>query len=180
MLTEPVNVAAAAGLAVGLTPPLKALFVSGAPLGWAMNSCKTVGTACFPLMTLLLGCNLAQGTSSDRVDMPSVGVVTIVRLVVFPFVCLGVSRFCMAKGWLPDDPMIQFVILLEGCVPTAMTMGMAAPGPNTQKAVSAMLFWQVCKERPFGDFHPFRCFCASVRPQLRVLRVLRVDAPYFI
>jgi len=97
MLTEPVNVAAAAGLAVGLTPPLKALFVSGAPLGWAMNSCKTVGTACFPLMTLLLGCNLAQGTSSDRVDMPSVGVVTIVRLVVFPFVCLGVSRFCMVS-----------------------------------------------------------------------------------
>lgn len=142
MMTEPVNLAAAAGLAVGLTPPLNALFANGAPLGWLMSACDSIGKACFPLMTLLLGCNLAQGVSSDRVDLPSIGVVAAARLIVFPLLGMALSRLCLARGWLPDDPMIQFIILLETCVPTAMQMSSCAKGPQTRNAVSAMLLFQ--------------------------------------
>jgi len=138
---EPVNIAAAVGLAIGVTPA-KAYFKAGAPLAFLMEGAKQLGQACFPLMTLILGMNLAGGANSARVDKGSIVVITLLRLVVMPAICLGLQRLAAAQGLLPPDPMMQFVMLLQGAVPPAMQLGMVAKGTETIKAVGTFLFWQ--------------------------------------
>ena len=138
---EPVNIAAALGLVIGVTP-VKGFFKTGAPLAFLMEGAKQLGQACFPLMTLILGMNLAGGANSARVDSLSLVVVTLVRLVVMPALCFGLHRLAAGQGLLPPDPMIQFVMLLEGAVPSAMQLAMVAKGTETIKAVGTFLFWQ--------------------------------------
>ena len=45
---------------------------------------------------------------------------TLVRLVAMPLVYLGVHRVLRAQGLIPDDPMINFILLLQPAMPTAM------------------------------------------------------------
>ena len=138
---NPVNISAALGVIIGITP-IKALFQAGAPLSFLMAGTKQLGQACFPLMTMILGMNLAAGANSKKVDNRSIVVITVLRLLAMPAICLGVHRFAAGRGWLPADPMIQFVMLLMSAVPSAMSLAMVAKGDETVKAVGTFLFWQ--------------------------------------
>merc|ERR1739848_98719 len=107
-----------------------------------MDGMKQIGAACFPLMTLILGCNLSAGATSTRVDTPSILMVTLVRLVVTPLLYLGVHRTLRTQGLLPNDPMIHFILLLQPAMPTGMQVAMVAKGAETMKGLGTLLFWQ--------------------------------------
>lgn len=162
----------------------------GAVLGFAAGAAQYLGQACFPLMMVLLGANLARSarsTSSDTAAASSKGspssavaaaaataagggagdaadstgpavaakvpvlgvvdtfVVAAGRLVVVPTVNMWAVLAAQRWGLLPtarDDPMVTFVLLLEGCVYVPTMLGLARlPGTarrlHTPRSVAA-------------------------------------------
>jgi hypothetical protein len=145
-LSAPV-VAVLCGLLVGMTPPLKSLVVGeSAPLHLVHRAMLLVGDSVVPVSTLLSGASLVTpvaptaaqcrprsrasrlGAALCRADYAGV---VFVRLVWMPSVhlllFLAARRYLGLFGRGPDggvagaaaDPLIGFVVLLEGCMPTA-------------------------------------------------------------
>ena len=46
-----------------------------------------------------------------------------VRYVILPVIGIGVVKAASSFGWLPSDPLFQFVLLLQFCLPPAMNIG---------------------------------------------------------
>jgi predicted permease len=140
---EPVNISAAIGLAIGLSP-LRPIFATGGVLSFVIDGLRQAGSACFPLMTLVLGCNLAFGASSDKISVRTGLTVTLTKLVGMPYIGLLVHRALNARGLLPMDPMIQFILLMQPAMPAAMQVAMccSSAGKETVKGLGTLLFWQ--------------------------------------
>lgn len=49
--------------------------------------------------------------------------VLFVRYLILPVVGIGVVKAVSSFGWLPSDPLFQFVLMLQFCLPPAMNIG---------------------------------------------------------
>jgi predicted permease len=121
---SPPIISALIGLALGLLPPLHALFVAnGAPLRVFIDAAGVVGDGVIPCALIVLGANLAD-TPAKTAELPLRSYVGVAcgRLFIMPlFGCLYVlalSRF----GLLPADPMFALVLLIESAVPAATNL----------------------------------------------------------
>jgi len=143
MVTEPVNVAALVGFVIALTPVRDLFYGSGLPpLSFLMVALRQMGDACSPLMTMLLGASFAKGGSSNIVDVPTTSALAVTRLCLLPLCGLLFHRRFAGSGLLPQDRMMQFILLMETCMPSAMALAMVCESPGTVRACSALLFPQ--------------------------------------
>lgn len=88
---KPAVVATILGVAVGLTPRLKALLVPAptAPLYWLLEGVSTVGDAAVPLNLMLLGASLSKGPSWAQISLrANVGIV-LAKMVLMPLLAAG-------------------------------------------------------------------------------------------
>lgn len=122
-LSPPV-LSAAAGLALGVIPPLRALFVAqGAPLRVVLDAADVVGTGVIPCALIVLGANLAR-PPGDGGELPLGACLGVVcgRLLLMPVLGSLYVLLLNHFGALPEDPMFRLVLLIESAVPAATNL----------------------------------------------------------
>ncbi|KAL9662544.1 hypothetical protein QQ045_027377 [Rhodiola kirilowii] len=114
-----------AGLVIGATSWLKNLLVGNeAPLRVIQSSIELLGEGTIPCITLILGGNLMQaGLRSSKLKVPVIIGVIIIRYVILPVIGIGVVRAANSFGFLPSDPLYQYILLVQFTLPPAMTVG---------------------------------------------------------
>lgn len=123
-LMAPPTVAAVLGLIFGATSFLKHLIIGqGAPLHVIQDSIKLLGDATIPSITLILGGNLTEGLRTSRVKMSVIIGVICVKYLLLPVIGIGVVKLAGIFGFLPADPLYQFVLMLQFTLPPAMSIG---------------------------------------------------------
>ena len=136
-------VASAAGLFIGLNPWLQAVFYGkDSPLSCTMQAAKYMGQACFPLMTITLGANLASSSAKDERSLQQQDpkgnplgalssremiIVSAGRLVAVPIANMAVVVMARNAGLVPpSDVVLLFVVLMQGCMPGGMMLAICA------------------------------------------------------
>jgi predicted permease len=121
---SPPIVGALLGLALGVIPPLRALFVAdGAALRVLMDAAEVVGDGVIPCALIVLGANLADTPAgSAALPLRTYLGVACGRLLIMP--ALGCLYVFLLRhfGVLPRDPMLVLVLLLEAAVPSATNL----------------------------------------------------------
>ncbi|BBN02914.1 auxin efflux carrier family protein [Marchantia polymorpha subsp. ruderalis] len=136
----PPTAAALAGLTVGLIPPLKALMLG--PLRAITDSADIIGQAMIPVMNLVLGASLVQGASTSELPMKTIMGIIIVRLCALPVIGMMMIKIAHDFGFLPEDPLFRFVLMVQYTMPTAMNVGTVAQLHGVgEKEVALILFW---------------------------------------
>ena len=121
--------ASALGLVIGLAPAINQLFYGEhAPFTFIMEAVRYIGQACFPLMTITLGVNLAsEARSPSDVTATELGLVSTGRLIIVPLLNTAAIFIAKHANLVPTgDAMLTFVLLLEGCLPSATMLAMCA------------------------------------------------------
>ncbi|CAL1383585.1 unnamed protein product [Linum trigynum] len=113
------------GFAIGLTTPIKNLLVGDqAPLRVIQDSGVLLGQAAIPTLTLLVGANLLRGLKGSSVKTTVIIGIVLARYVALPLVGIVVVKGALRLGFIPaDDPLYQFILLLQFTVPPAMNIG---------------------------------------------------------
>ncbi|CAL1355253.1 unnamed protein product [Linum trigynum] len=113
------------GFAIGLTPPIKNVLVGDeAPLRVIQDSAVLLGQAAIPTLTLLVGANLLRGLKGSSVKKTVIIGVVLARYVALPLVGIVVVKGALRLGFIPaNDPLYQFILLLQFTVPPAMNIG---------------------------------------------------------
>lgn len=136
-LRAPTSIALLASIAICMSPPLKALFVTGSfskhipnapdeqpPLSFIIDLVSYVGNASVPLGLLLLGATLArlQVKKMPPGFWKTALLITFTRLVVLPIFGVGVTTGFNNGGWYGDDKLVRFVSVLEFGLPNATSL----------------------------------------------------------
>ncbi|CAM9880173.1 unnamed protein product [Chrysoparadoxa australica] len=121
------------GALVGVTPALRSMLVgAGAPLSPIFESLRSLGTAYLPAAILVLSGSLAGpkpegGTSAARQEQEKVAsgfarkimAVMLARFAIMPVGAYFMLRTGSSMGLIPYDKLLWFVLLMEGCMPSA-------------------------------------------------------------
>lgn len=136
-LRAPTSIALLTSIAICMSPPLKALFVTGSfskhipnapdeqpPLSFIIDLVSYVGNASVPLGLLLLGATLArlQVKKMPPGFWKTALLITFTRLVVLPIFGVGVTTGFNNGGWYGDDKLVRFVSVLEFGLPNATSL----------------------------------------------------------
>uniref|UniRef100_A0ACD5XTM4 Uncharacterized protein n=1 Tax=Avena sativa TaxID=4498 RepID=A0ACD5XTM4_AVESA len=142
-LTAPPTVGAVLGFIVGVVPWLKFTFVGdGAPLRVVQDSVKLLGDGAVPCITLILGGNLTKGVGKTTVSRWVIMAIICVRYVILPVVGVVVVKSARELGFLPPDPLYQYVLMLQFALPPAMSIGtMAQLYDVAQEECSVVFLW---------------------------------------
>ncbi|THV47428.1 hypothetical protein BGAL_0311g00150 [Botrytis galanthina] len=120
------------GAVLGLTPPLHRIFFASPSSGgifkaWLTTSLKNIGELFAALQLVVVGAKLSsslirmkKGESSGKV--PSLVVLTIcfIRFILWPIISIGVIYLIASHtGWLDNDPILWFVLMLMPTGPPA-------------------------------------------------------------
>ncbi|KAH8960689.1 hypothetical protein BDL97_05G009500 [Sphagnum fallax] len=132
-----------AALVIGACAPLKALcFGPQAPLRFLTDCAKILGDAMIPCMILILGGNLAMGAGDSDMQMPTIIGIVMTRFVALPIVGIVIINIIQKMGVLPIDPLFKLVLILQFCMPTAISLGTIAQLHNyCEKEMAVVLFW---------------------------------------
>ncbi|KAL1820302.1 hypothetical protein ACET3Z_015171 [Daucus carota] len=123
-MMAPPTIGTILGFLFGTIPWLKYLVIGDeAPLRVIQDTVRVLGTATIPCITLILGGNLAQGLRDANIRPMIIVAILCVRYVILPVIGIGVVKAASSFGWLPSDPLFQFVLLLQFCLPPAMNIG---------------------------------------------------------
>jgi len=136
-----------AGIVVSLVPHAKEYLIESPPVIVASIShiCEIFGGAVFPLSMILLGANLAttmQSTKEDESNDEStepksriarllkkvikhndpwvVLTAVVARLIVMPLIGIGLTLLFVYLGFLPKNPVLMLVLMIEASTPTAI------------------------------------------------------------
>lgn len=142
-LLAPSTIGALIGFFVGVIPKLKSLLIgSTAPLRVIEDSVALLGNGTIPCVTLILGGNLTKGFRKTTVKMSVVLGVILARYVLLPVIGIGVVKAVSALGFLPQDPLFQYVLLIQFALPPAMSIGtMAQLFDVGQEECSVVFLW---------------------------------------
>lgn len=104
-----------------------------------MNKCSD-GT--IPSTTLILGANLTQGLRSSRVKPMIILALIIARYVALPAIGIVIVKAARGLGFLPLDPMYQFLLMVQYTLPPAMSIGIMTQLFGVgQEECSVIMFW---------------------------------------
>uniref|UniRef100_A0A1D1ZJ72 Putative transporter C5D6.04 n=1 Tax=Anthurium amnicola TaxID=1678845 RepID=A0A1D1ZJ72_9ARAE len=142
-LISPPTVAAALGFIFGATPWLKSLIIgASAPLRVVQDSLQMLGDGTIPCITLIMGGNLTQGIRKSNLRLPVVLAVLCLRFVILPASGMAVVKAAGKLGFLPQDPLYHYVLLLQYALPPAMNIGtMAELFDVAQEECSVLFLW---------------------------------------
>lgn len=123
-LLAPPTVAAIVGLIVGLIPWLKSLFIGvTAPLRVIQDTATTLGNGVLPCIILILGGNLTQGLHIPTLKPSVIIAIVFVRCIMLPIAGFAVVKAAGELGFLPQDPLYHYVLMLQFALPPATSIG---------------------------------------------------------
>ncbi len=111
-------------------------------LGWQgafsetfLKPMRVLGDSAMGISMLLIGGNLGM-TNFAGFKIPSIGGVVLVKLVALPLLALAVLPF------LHLDPIMSFVVMLQACMPTAVTLSIIGRhyGTKNQEFINQSIF----------------------------------------
>jgi len=105
-------------LVLGANMPLE-------PPSWSKTA-PSQPTATSATATALEAKEGEEGATSEKLKSEVVGLTVLARLVALPIVGIILHRVCHYLGLLPEDPLINFVMLLQFTAPTAANLGTVA------------------------------------------------------
>ncbi|KAI4327861.1 hypothetical protein L6164_020273 [Bauhinia variegata] len=142
-LMAPPTIATFMGFIFGGIAWLKNLIVGqNAPLRVIQDCIKLLGEGTIPCITLLLGGNLTQGLRSSSVKKSEIVSTIVARFIVLPFIGLLVVKAAKELGFLPVDPLFQYVLVMQYAMPPAMNIStMAQLFDVGQEECSVILLW---------------------------------------
>uniref|UniRef100_A0A0A9FNS0 Auxin Efflux Carrier family protein n=1 Tax=Arundo donax TaxID=35708 RepID=A0A0A9FNS0_ARUDO len=137
-LTAPPTIGAVIGSVIRAMPWLKSVFVGGnAPLPAVHNSLKLLGDGTIPCVTLILGGNLTKGVRKTAVPP-----VVVAAYVILPVTGVVVVKAVREMGFLPPDPLYQYVLMIQFALPPAVSIGtMAELYDVGQQECSVIFMW---------------------------------------
>ncbi|KAL2644031.1 hypothetical protein R1flu_011618 [Riccia fluitans] len=109
------------GLIVGLVPSFKWLFLG--PLRAFTDSAEIIGQAMIPCMNLVLGASLVQGSQTCEMPLTTIIGIILVRFLALPVLGMMTIKIAHDFGFLPEDPLFRFVLMLQFTMPTAINVG---------------------------------------------------------
>ncbi|KAL9171786.1 hypothetical protein ABFS82_03G003200 [Erythranthe guttata] len=124
-LFSPSTTAAIAGFVVGLVPLIRKLIIGDeAPLRVLQDTALLLGDGAIPAVTLVMGGNLLKGLKGGSEIRKSIifGIV-FVRYVAMPLIGIVIVQGAIRFGIVHDNPLYQFVLLLQFALPPAMNIG---------------------------------------------------------
>ncbi|XP_052166720.1 protein PIN-LIKES 7-like [Oryza glaberrima] len=142
-LMAPPTVSAILGFVVGLVPWLKSLVIgNGAPLRVIQESLQLMGNGTIPCITLILGGNLTQGLRKSVLKRTVIITIVCIRYVIQPLIGMAVVHAAYGVGFLPQDPLYRYVLMMQFALPPAMNIGtMAQLFDVGQEECSVIFLW---------------------------------------
>ncbi|GER39288.1 auxin efflux carrier family protein [Striga asiatica] len=123
-LFAPSTTGAIVGFAVGLVPQIRQLLIGdAAPLRVLQDTALFLGDAAVPSITLIVGGNLLKGLKGTTIQKSIIFGILGVRYVVMPLLGIVIVKGAVRFGFVHDDPLYQFVLLLQFSLPPAMNIG---------------------------------------------------------
>lgn len=142
-IMAPPTVGAVLGFTVGTVPWLRSAFIGdSAPLRVVQDSLKLLGDGTIPCVILILGGNLTKGMRKTTMSRWVIAAIICVRYVILPVVGVAVVRSARVLGFLPPDPLYEYVLMLQFALPPAMSIGtMAQLYDVAQEECSVIFLW---------------------------------------
>ncbi|KAK9928506.1 hypothetical protein M0R45_025639 [Rubus argutus] len=120
----PSTIAAIVGFAIGLIPQIRNLLIGDdAPLAVIDDSTSLLGDATIPLLTLIIGGNLVKGLRVSGLQKSIIAGIVVVKYIALPLTGILIVKLALKLGFVSNDPLYLFVLLLQFSVPPAMNMG---------------------------------------------------------
>ncbi|XP_027364614.1 protein PIN-LIKES 3-like [Abrus precatorius] len=123
VLLAPATIGSILGLIIGVVPPFQTMFVGdNAPLRVVEDSVSMLGDASIPAITLLVGANLLNGLKRSGMKISLVVGIILVRYIFLPIVGVAIVKGAIHFGIVPQDPLYQFILLLQYALPPAISI----------------------------------------------------------
>ncbi|CAA0817195.1 Auxin efflux carrier family protein [Striga hermonthica] len=123
-LFAPSTTGAIVGFAVGLVPQIRQLLIGdAAPLRVLQDTALFLGDAAVPSITLIVGGNLLKGLKGTAIQKSIIFGILGVRYIVMPLLGIVIVKGAVRFGFVHNDPLYQFVLLLQFSLPPAMNIG---------------------------------------------------------
>ncbi|XP_022879011.1 protein PIN-LIKES 3-like isoform X1 [Olea europaea var. sylvestris] len=123
-LFAPSTIGAIAGFVVGLLPQIRRLLIGDtAPVHVIQDTALLLGDGAIPAVTLILGGNLLRGLKGSGIQKSVILGIIIVRYVALPLLGIVVVKGAIRFGLVHQNPLYEFVLLLQFALPPAMNIG---------------------------------------------------------
>ncbi|KAH6821332.1 Auxin efflux carrier family protein [Perilla frutescens var. hirtella] len=123
-ILAPSTTGAIVGFVVGLVPQLRGLLIGdAAPLHVILDTALLLGDGAIPAVTLIMGGNLLRGLKGSGIQKSVIFGVLAVRYLVMPLVGIAVVKGALRFGFVHNNPLYEFVLLLQFALPPAMNIG---------------------------------------------------------
>ncbi|CAI9110415.1 OLC1v1010426C1 [Oldenlandia corymbosa var. corymbosa] len=123
-ILAPPTTGAIIGFIIGSVVPLRKLLVGvNAPLHVIQDSASQLGDAAIPIVTLLVGGNIINGLRGSGVKISIISGIIVIRFILLPLMGIFVIKLASHLGFVHEDPLYQFVLLLHYSTPPAMNIG---------------------------------------------------------
>ncbi|KAJ6939946.1 protein PIN-LIKES 1-like [Populus alba x Populus x berolinensis] len=123
-LFAPSTIGAIVGFVIGVIPLTRKLMVGNdAPLRVIQDSASLLGDGAIPTLNLIMGANLLKGLRGSGIQKSVIFGIIVVRYIALPLIGIFIVRGALRFGFIPQDPLYQFILLLQFAVPPAMNMG---------------------------------------------------------
>ncbi|KAF2310807.1 hypothetical protein GH714_017402 [Hevea brasiliensis] len=120
----PSTTGAIVGFMIGLIPYIRKILIGGdAPLHVIQDTASLLGDGAIPTLTLILGGNLLKGLQGSGMQKSIIVGIMVARYIALPIIGIFIVKGALRLGFIPADPLYQFVLLLQFAVPPAMNMG---------------------------------------------------------
>ncbi|KAI5660869.1 hypothetical protein M9H77_20192 [Catharanthus roseus] len=124
-LLAPSTTGAIAGFVVGLIPLVRRSIIGdAAPLRVIQDTALLLGDGAIPAVTLIMGGNLLKGLTGSGIQKSVIVGIIVVRYILSPVIGIGVVKLALKSGLVENNnPLYQFVLLLQFALPPAMNIG---------------------------------------------------------
>ncbi|KAL1540659.1 protein PIN-LIKES 3-like isoform X1 [Salvia divinorum] len=123
-ILAPSTTGAFVGFVVGLVPQLRGLLIGDeAPFHVLQDTALLIGDGAIPAVTLVMGGNLLRGLRGSGIQKSVIFGVLAVRYLALPLLGIAVVKGAIRLGLVHDNPLYEFVLLLQFAVPPAMNIG---------------------------------------------------------
>ncbi|KDP36734.1 hypothetical protein JCGZ_08025 [Jatropha curcas] len=139
----PSTIGAIVGFVIGLVPYIRKLLIGvEAPLHVIRDTTSLLGEAAIPTLTLILGGNLLKGLKGQGIQKSVLFGIIVARYIALPLIGIVIVKGALRFGFIPSDPLYQFVLLLQFAVPPAMNIGVITQlfGAGETEC-SVIMFW---------------------------------------
>lgn len=122
-LFAPSTIGVIVGFVIGLIPQIRnTLIGEGAPLRVIQDSASLLSDGAIPATTLIMGGNLIKGLRGSNLRLSLIFGVIAVRYIFLPLFGIVIVKGAVHIGLVHADPLYQFILLLQYCLPPAMNI----------------------------------------------------------